>query len=90
MRAAGLLAVLHDGYDAGGALRHRWCPLTVLPLQHPAHIIGVGGKTLRGGHDAVDVNREALRTRGARWGQWNDGCPGRNSGRPVVLSESSG
>lgn len=88
MRAAGLFAVLHDGHDAGRALRRRWRPLTVLPLQHPAHIIGVGGETLCGGHDAVDVNREALGTRGARRARRNDGRPGRNSGRPVVLGES--
>lgn len=89
MRVAGLPAVLHNRDNAGRALCHRWRSFTVLPLQHPAHIIWVGCKTLRGGHDAVDVNRKALGTGGARWARRNDRSPGRNFRRSVV-DESPG
>lgn len=59
MGVAGLASILHDGQDARRAL-------AVLPLQPPAHVLGVGREALCRWHDAVEV-------RGQGFGA---GCPG--------------
>lgn len=63
---AGLVAVLHDGQDAGRAL-------AVLTLQATAHVLWVGSKALRWRHDAMEVCGEGFGAggsgAGARAGQ---------------------
>lgn len=83
VRGACLLPIFNDGQDAGCLAGS---PLAVLSLQgFAAHVLGVGGKALRGGHDPVEVRWEAF-------GAWGAGvAPGQGLSRwdfggPVLIA----